>query len=137
MKPLNQPKRFKLAFDYKTIKTFEDACLRLKIDPTKLPDVSMIPNEFRNTILNGYKLYVIFKAINNGWVPDWLNSQQLKYFPWFNILSSGFGFHASSYSSSSTRTHAGSRLCTDSLEKCNYISEMFQTEYKEFLLILN
>lgn len=116
-------------FDYKEIKSFEDACKKENIDPEKLPDVSMIPEEFRKPILAQYRKQVIFKAINNGWIPDWDNSNQYKYFPWFGVLSSGFGFRSSHSDCTDSFTDVGSRLCTDSSEKALYIAEQFEQEY--------
>jgi len=124
----------KPVFDFRTIKSFEDACTKENVDPVALPDVSMIPEEFRKPIINAYKLLIIFKAINNGWRPDWSDSSQWKYFPWYRVLSSGFGFSRSYDDFVLTRTGVGSRLCTDSSEKAMYIAEQFQEEYREYFL---
>lgn len=121
-------------FDFRTIKSFEDACNKENIDPTALPDVSMIPEEFRKPIINAYKLLIIFKAINNGWRPDWSKSSQYKYFPWYRVLSSGFGFSGTLYCYGAAPSNVGSRLCTDTSEKAMYIAEQFQEEYKEYFL---
>ena len=120
-------------FDYKTIKSFEDACKFLGIEPT-LPELKEIPEEFRKPVIAAYKLMIIFKAINNGWKPDWSNSEERKYFPWFWVLSSGFGFDASDYGYSTSYTRSGSRLCTDTAEKALYIAKQFEQEYKELFL---
>ena len=129
-----KPTKKASTFDYKTIKTFEDACKKLNLDPTKLPDVSGIPEEFTKPIIAAYKLYVIYKAINNGWVPDWSNWDQYKYYPWFKVLSSGFGFSHSLYIYANTVTTVGSRLCTDTSEKAEYIGKQFEALYQEYLL---
>jgi hypothetical protein len=121
-------------FDFRTIKSFEDACKKDGIDPNILPDVSMIPEEFRKAIINAYKLMIIYKAINNGWKPDWKNNDQYKYFPWFSVLSSGFGFSYSHSVCGRAYAHVGSRLCTDTSEKALYIANQFASEYKEFFL---
>jgi hypothetical protein len=121
-------------FDYKTIKTFEDACKKTKIDPNDLPDVSKIPEEFRKAIIAGYKLMIVYKAINNGWVADWSNFNQWKYYPWFEVLSAGFGFSATTYVYGRAGTAVGSRLCTDSSEKALYIGKQFEAEYKDYFL---
>lgn len=122
------------SFDYKTIKSYEDACAKLGIDPLKLPDVSNIPEEFAKPIIAAYKIMIIFKAINNGWTPDWSNSNQWKYFPWYGVLSSGFGFGAAGYLCTAATSAVGSRLCTDSSEKALYIAKTFEAEYKDFFL---
>lgn len=122
------------SFDYKTIKTFEDACSKLNIDPTKLPDVSGIPVEFAAPIIAAYKLMIIYKAINNGWIPDWSDNNQTKYYPWFWVLSSGFGFSTSRYDCGHSDTTVGSRLCTDSRDKALYIADQFKQEYQDYFL---
>jgi hypothetical protein len=126
-------------FDFRTIKTFEDACKKENVDPEKLPDVSMIPESFQKAIVNCYKLFIIFKAINNDWVANWNDYYQNKYYPWFRVLSSGSGFDFSNsnfnYDHSRTGTLIGSRLCTDSSEKALYIGKQFGEEYAEFFLI--
>jgi len=121
-------------FDYRTIKTFEDACKKLGIDPSKLPDVSGLLEEFAKPIIAHYKLIIIYKAINNGWVPDWNNSDQHKYYPWFWVLSSGFGFSDSDFRYGRTATCVGSRLCTNTSEKAKYMASQFEAEYRDYLL---
>jgi hypothetical protein len=124
----------KESFDYESIRTFEDACRHLNVDPNALPDVSNLPEEVRKPIVAHYKLIIIFKAINNGWTPDWSDDDQYKYFPWFWVLSSGFGFSYSDYYCTDTAAGVGSRLCTDSREKAMYIAKQFEAEYRDFLL---
>jgi len=132
-KTKNEEKKV-VKFDFRTIKTFEDACAHLNIDPLKLPDLSMIPEDLRKPLIAAYKLLVIYQAINNGWKPDWGNWSQYKYIPWYEVWSSGFGFSPSTYDCSYARTGAGSRLCTDTSEKAKYIAEQFEAEYKDYFL---
>lgn len=121
-------------FDFRTIKTFEDACKHIRIT-TSLPDVSgLMDEDLRKPVVAAYKLMVIFKAINNGWRPDWSKSSQVKYFPWYRVLSSGFGFSCSDYHYDLTYASVGSRLCTDTSEKALYIAEKFKAEYQEYFL---
>ena len=127
-------KAVKKEFDFRTIISFEDACKHLGIDSSKLPDVSSVPEEYRKPVIAGYKLMIIYKAINNGWKPDWENLSQYKYYPWFKVLSSGFGFSCSIYSYVNASTSVGSRLCTDTSEKALYIAKQFEAEYKDYFL---
>lgn len=124
-------------FDYKTIKTFKDACKKVQVDPATLPDTSMVLEEFKKAIINCYKLFIIYKAINNGWTPEWSDFSQYKYYPWFKVLSSGsgFDFSVSFYDFGITDASVGSRLCTDSSEKALYIGKQFGEEFIEFFLI--
>ena len=121
-------------FDFRTIKSFDDACKKLGIDPSIPSDLLNISEKYRNPMIGHYKLMIIYEAINNGWTPDWSNWDQTKYFPWFRVLSSGFGFGESLYYCDRTLTTVGSRLCTDTSEKALYIANQFGQEYKEFFL---
>ena len=121
-------------FDFRTIKSFEDACAKENIDPAALPEVSMIPEDLRKPIIAAYKLMIIFLAINDGWRPDWNDSDQYKYYPWYWVLSSGFGFSNSHYYYDYTYPTVGSRLCTDTSEKALYIADQFKQEYQDYFL---
>lgn len=127
----------KIEFDYKKIKTFKNACKILKLDPWNLPEVSSIPDKYRQSVIAGYKLRIIFEAINNGWLPEWGNKIQLKYFPWFVIGSSGFTIEGTGTSIDYTHTSVGTLFCTDTREKAIYIAEQFKQEYQEYLLLSN
>lgn len=119
-------------FNYKKIKSFEDACAHLEIDPKQLPEVPI--EDLKKPVIAAYKLMIIFKAINNGWNPDWSDRNQYKYFPWFEVLSSGFGFSGSVYDYPGTGTSVGSRLCTDTRDKALYIADHFKEEYQDYFL---
>jgi len=114
---------------FEDIKTIEDACEELGIDPANVIQENDTPDEA------AYKqLKIIAVAINQGWVPDWDNSSQYKWSPWFK-LSSGFGFSYSSYGGSHSCTCAGSRLCFESEAKSSYAGKQFADLYEQFLTI--
>lgn len=115
--------------DFRDIKTFEDACEVLELDPTELFSEIDTLDEIAYK-----KLKVIVKAINQGWSPEWNNSNQRKWHPWFN-LSSGFGFSFSGYHYGRTSTYFGSRLCFESEEKSNYAANQFIQLYEDLLTI--
>jgi hypothetical protein len=124
-------------FDFRTIKTIEDAFKKNGYDSTKLPDFSMIPEKFRTQLTTCFLLMVIFEAINDGWEPDFSDHSQGKYYPWPWVLSSGFGFSTSDFTCGRARTGVGSRLCTDASEKAIYILEQFPDLWKSWLLNVN
>ena len=115
---------------FSDIKTFEDACDEEGISPDSVFDAA---KDSSDEIVYK-KLKVIVKVINGGWVPDWANTNQKKWWPWFN-LSSGFGFSGSTYDYGSAFTYVGSRLCFESEKKCDHAAIQFIQLYKEFLTI--
>jgi len=108
------------------IKSFEDACEELGISTaqfygTETPDETAYK-----------KLKIVIKAINQGWIPDWSNKNERKWWPYF-IMSSGFGFSDSFYRCDASDTFIGSRLCFESEEKATYTAKHFIDLYKAFL----
>jgi len=118
--------------DYTDIKTFADACEECGTTEEEFNERFASLGLDADTI-NYEKAKIVVKAINQGWTPDWSNSNQYKYWPYFN-LSSGFGFSDSICYYADTHTTVGSRLCTDTSEKAMYIAEKFQAEYQEYFL---
>jgi hypothetical protein len=124
---------------YTNIKTFEDACKVLNLDPsTTLPDVSMLPEIHQKAITAHCKLVLIAQALNlnqdgSQWKPDWDDDDQFKYYPWFVMGSSGFRFidYVLYYGSSD----AGSRLCFRDSEVAQYAGEQFQELYSDYFLL--
>lgn len=112
---------------FKDIKTFEDACSELEIDPKGVFHESDSPDEVAFK-----KLKVIIRAINQGWKPNWNDSNERKWWPWFT-LSSGFGFSVSGYDNANARTTVGSRLCFQDKERSDYVATQFIDIYKAFL----
>jgi len=125
-------------FDYRTINSVDAAFKKQNLERLTLTDIpAKVPERFRLAWLRVYELFVVFEAINNGWVPDWNNQNEYKYFPWFEIKVSGSGFvFANSYSDyACTHSTVGSRLCTDRSEKALFIAEIFGKEYADLFLI--
>jgi hypothetical protein len=124
-------------FDFRSIKTVNDAFKKQKLERPKLKDLLvMVPPRFRAAWLSVYELFVIFEAINDGWKADFTNSSQWKYYPWGKVLSagSGFDFSDSDFGYGDTDTVVGSRLCTNTSEKAKYIFKQFNEQYKKFFL---
>lgn len=65
------------------VKTFEDACREVGIDPTQY--ISKYDGESADVIAY-MKLRVICKALNEGWTPRFAKGEY-RYFPYFRIYS--------------------------------------------------
>ena len=108
------------------IKTFEDACNELCIDPEK------VFNDSDSVDDKAYKkLKVIVMAINEGWEPDFNDMNQRKWFPYFT-RSSGFGFSTSDYYFALSYSLVGSRLYLETEEKAIYVANQFLNIYEEY-----
>jgi hypothetical protein len=76
-------------------------------------------------------------AFNEGWIPDWTNSNQYKYFPWFNMgSSSGVGFSYNDYVIWAAYSDVGSHLCFKSSDLAKHAGQLFEQEiYKPLFTI--
>ena len=61
--------------DYKKIKSYEAACKALGLKPISDEVFNAFQKEDRKTMAAYHKLAVITRAINEGWQPDWSNSE--------------------------------------------------------------
>lgn len=75
--------------NYKEIKSYEDACKVLGVQPISENAVAAFPAEDRKSMLAYHKLTIITRAINGGWKPDWDNTNQYKYYPIFYYENAG------------------------------------------------
>jgi hypothetical protein len=75
------------------VKTFEDA--RKLTGRPDVPDFSNLPTDMRKHFEAQYKMIVIAEALNEGWIPDWDNYNEYKYYPWFEMSPSSFAFDGS------------------------------------------
>jgi hypothetical protein len=116
------------------VKTFEDACEILGINPQKVLrpfDTDWMTGD-QKSIAAYCKLTIILRALNEGWQPDWNNSDQRKYYPWMKFVpGSGFSYCGFVYDAAASRV--GSRLCVHSEELARYAGEQFKQEYNDFL----
>jgi len=71
------------------VKTFEDACRELGLTEVKLGVTGLDDDE--ESITAYTKLIIIARALNEGWTPNWKDSNQYKYVPWFKPAASGSG----------------------------------------------
>lgn len=143
--------------DYKTIKTYEDACTALgeKVDEVTLTNAG-VPKH----IIALMKLELVCKALWGGEVkvyPD-PNGNRTYYYPWFALYtkdevermdseerglllsananggaSAGWGSALATYRSSYSGASSGFRLCLDTYEKARYFGTQFLELWTEYL----
>lgn len=122
------------------VKTYEQACKVLGINPKTLPIVSKITEDMRNYILAHYKLTIITQALNEGWKPDWNNTNEWKYTVWYSIKAdskntNGSGFFISDFRHWASYSYVSSRLLFKSSELALYSGKQFKKLWKDYFLI--
>lgn len=117
------------------VKSFEDACQVLGIS-TNVPEVKGLPRKHQKAIIANYKLIVIAEALNEGWKPNWQDSDEYKYYPWFDMSNpAGVGYSDTYNAASSTSAHVGSRLCLKNRELAIYFGQTFTDLFNDSLLL--
>lgn len=113
------------------IKTYAEACKKLKRKASDLPDVSMLQKDEQKAIIAHYKLTVICKALNLNCEPE---ADGWKYYPYFYKNKPGVGFSCADYYDDLTCTTVGSRLSYNSSELAIYAGKQFIELYKEYMV---
>lgn len=117
------------------VKSFEDACQVLGIS-TNVPEVKGLPRKHQKAIIANYKLIVIAEALNEGWKPNWQDSDEYKYYPWFDMSNpAGVGFSNTYNAASRTYALFGSRLCLKNRELAIYFGQTFTDLFNDSLLL--
>ncbi|MGN6601214.1 MAG: hypothetical protein ACTHK8_02120 [Ginsengibacter sp.] len=123
----------------KRIETWQEAFEAKGLDPEKMPDVSMIPQEYQKPVIAQYKLNVVADVLNEGWEPDYTDWNQPKYFPWFEVVAnkekrSGSALSYLGCVSWLTVTFCGVRLSYRDRETAAYAGRQFTQLYQDLYL---
>jgi hypothetical protein len=122
----------------RNLNTFENSCKYLGIAPA-LPDVSMLPATHAKAVVSNYKLWVIAEAWNkeDGFVPDYDNGSQPKYYPVFhyNKNKSAFAFRDSLCVHLRAHAGSGSRFAFKTPGRAREFGKMFTDLHNDVLLI--
>ena len=117
------------------VKSFEDACQVLGIS-TNVPEVKGLPRKHQKAIIANYKLIVIAEALNEGWKPNWQDSDEYKYYPWFDMSNpAGVGDSYTNSTASNSYANVGSRLCLKNRELAIYFGQTFTDLFNDSLLL--
>lgn len=121
------------------VKTYEDACKVLGVEP--INEQNAKAQGFRSDEIARRKLETIAAALNEGWKPDWNNTDQYKYYPYFYIQenakgkgSAGLSYAFTTYAATYTYASVGSRLCFYASRLARYASNQFTDLYEQILI---
>ena len=114
------------------IHSFEDAqALTGAPDVPAFLDVAKDRRERHKAL---YMMEVIIAAYNQGWEPDWNNSNEQKWIAWFKMSPSGFAFSCALYDYSRANAGSGSRLYHKSAANCSDCATKFLDVWKKIQL---
>ncbi|KQS33998.1 hypothetical protein [Dyadobacter sp. Leaf189] len=112
--------------------SYEDACAIVGINPMTIDNFKPFPEQDREYHFASHKLVTIARVLNEGWQPNWNDSTQAKYYPWFKPAGgSGFSFDDCIYDGSYTTV--GSRLVFRTSELATYAGKQFIDIYNIIL----
>lgn len=121
------------------VKTYEDACKVLGVEP--INEQNAKAQGFRSDEIARRKLETIAAALNEGWKPDWNNTDQYKYYPYFYIQenakgkgSAGLSCAGADYAAAHSIAVIGSRLCFYASRLARYASNQFTDLYEQILI---
>ena len=128
------------------VKSYADACNVLGIG--EMDEKAMKASGFRPDEIARRKLETITEALNEGWRPDWNNTDEWKYYPWFYIkpgqgkdpdgkpygASAGLSCATTTYTASNTTADFGSRLCFHERRTAAYAGDTFRDLYAQILV---
>lgn len=121
------------------VKTYEDACKVLGVEP--INEQNAKAQGFRSDEIARRKLETIAAALNEGWKPDWNNTDQYKYYPYFYIQenakgkgSAGLSCADAARTASCTNATIGSRLCFYASRLARYAGNQFTDLYEQILI---
>ena len=121
------------------VKSYTDACNVLGIEPMNEQD--MKARGYRPDEIARRKLETITEALNEGWKPDWNNTDEYKYYPYFYIKenakaqgTAGLAFAHTFSTASSTYACVGSRLCFKTEAMSDYAGRTFTELYEQILI---
>lgn len=121
------------------VKTYEDACKVLGVEP--INEQNAKAQGFRSDEIARRKLETIAAALNEGWKPDWNNTDQYKYYPYFYIQenakgkgSAGLSCANATNAAAITGAFIGSLLCFYASRLARYAGNQFTDLYEQILI---
>ena len=124
--------------DAPRVTSYEEACERVGVEPLTEERIKAL--ELRPDEVARKKLEVITAALNEGWSPDWNNTDEYKYYPYFYIEPRKYGAYAglscthTAGAASATGASIGSRLCFHEPDAARYAGRTFTELYEQLLL---
>lgn len=128
------------------VKSYADACKVLGIEP--MDEEGMKAQGFRPDEIARRQLETITEALNEGWKPNWEDTDEYKYYPYFYIevnevktedgdtfgAAAGLSYAYTGRAATNTLAALGSRLCFHNRETARYAGRTFTDLYAQILI---
>jgi hypothetical protein len=117
------------------VRNYSDACYVLGITPEREDALAKLG--FTKDEIAYRKLKTIAKALNQGWIPNFENKNEYKYWPWFVFTGgagAGFACAYTTFVPSAASTSVSALLCFKTRELAAYAGTQFIDIYNDFLL---
>lgn len=125
--PTLKPKKFN---SYSDIKTFDDACAAVGVDPVSFHN----RNKHLSDDTYAYEqLKIISKALNGGSHMDYEDTDEYKYYPWFNSVGSSSGFSYLVFDFDPSTSRVASRLTYKTSDIAKYAGTQFLDIYSKYI----
>lgn len=85
---------------FEEIEEVSDIYAELGLEEPTLADVDFLPKEMRERQLAFIHMQHIEKLFNGTWIPNWRDTREQKWYPYFRDTGSGVVFYISCYDSS-------------------------------------
>lgn len=120
------------------IKCWHDACEYFGLVRKNFAECTHVYQPYLEAIEALNKLFLIAEAWNkiDGFVPDFSNKNQWKYFPWFIYKNDAAGFVSAgmSYAPANAKAFFGSRLCFKTASRAEQFGKQFIDLWNKVLL---
>lgn len=121
------------------IASYEDARTYLGLSDEPLMTICGVNKRHEKALLALSKLFTIAEAWNkeDGFVPDFSDWEQDKWFPWFKYDNdvAGFVYACTANAPTGADAYFGSRLCFATRERSHAFGKKFESLYNDFLLL--
>jgi hypothetical protein len=117
---------------FERVKSYEDACAELGIEP--INEAELKRQGLPDDEIAYRKLKTVTKALNGDWEADWTDDDEKKWAPYFTVSPSGFVFYVSSCNYSYAGAGYAVRLCFKDEETASYAGRTFTDLYRRFIL---
>ena len=104
-------------------------CNELKIDISDL----LLEEPKTKQFIAFKELQIIAKALNEGWKPNWNDTNEYKYFNWFNMINGSFSYYYTGCNDS--YADVPSTLFFKTHELAEYAGRTFINLYKDYLVM--